>query len=215
MVNSIINKMLEILYTSLVIFGFFFVFYLCSPVFKPIKICMFAAQLILCFILFSKNFYKKHSLWKEPDYNNIHEVPYYPIQSIDLNYGGKVYIEEAYDKIFSIIKTEEYSNECLENYFIKPNATCPITNIIIESKINEKYENYTRLKINDDLYIYYTNNDKYGKLYEKSDKYLDFSHHEFDYEKIKKIKKREGCRRDHGGDRGSVCTSVLRRRKIL
>ena len=146
--------MLEILYTSLVVFGVFFGFYICSPVFKPLKLFMCGAQLILCFILFSKKYYKKHSLWKEPVYNNIHEVPYYPIQSIDLNNSGDIDIKESNDTIFSIIKTEEYSNECLQNFFIKHNVTCPITNIIIENSINEKYENYTRLKIDDDIYIY-------------------------------------------------------------
>ena len=185
--------MLELLYTSLVIFGFFFVIFIISRFFKPIKITMLFAQLILCFILFSNNFYKKHSLWKEPDFINIHEVPYYPIKSINLNYYGELSAEKMNDREFSIIKTEEYSNECLENYFIKSYKECPITNIIIDNKINEKYENYTMLEVGN-LYLYYTNNYKYGKLYEYNEynnKNLNFSKHEFDYEKIKQIKKRE------------------------
>ena len=146
--------MLEILYTTLVVFVVFFGFYICSTLIKPLKLFLCGAQLNLCLILFSKKYYKKHSLWKEPVYNNIHEVPYYPIQSIDLNNSGDIDIKESNDTIFSIIKTEEYSNECLQNFFIKHNVTCPITNIIIESSINEKYENYTRLKIDEDIYIY-------------------------------------------------------------
>ena len=185
--------MLELLYTSLFIFGFYFFIFMCCPVFNPIKITMFAAQLILCITLLSKNFYKKHSLWEEPDFINIHEVPYYPIKSINLKYNEELSIEKMYDSEFSIIKTEEYSKECLENYFIKSYEECPITNIILDNKINEKYENYTRLMVGN-FYLYFTNNDKYGKLYEYdeySNENLDFSKHEFDYEKIKQIKRRE------------------------
>ena len=151
--------MLELLYTSLVIFGFYFSFFMCCPVFNPIKITMFAAQLALCITLLSKNFYKKHSLWKEPNFINIHKVPYYPIKSINLKYNEELSIEKMYDSEFSIIKTEEYSNECLENYFIKSYEECPITDIILDNKINEKYENYSRLDLTPNSYLYYTNND--------------------------------------------------------
>ena len=184
--------MLELLYSFLVIFGFFFIFiFFCCPALKPIKIIILTAQLVLCFALFSKNFYKKHSLWKEPEYINIHDVPYYPIKAIHLNNYGELSFEKNLDTKFSIIETEEYSNECLKNYFIKFNEACPITDIILDNEIKDKYENYTRLKINENLYLYYTNNYKYGKLYDNPDKYLDFSKHEFDYENIQKIKIRE------------------------
>ena len=163
--------MIELLYTSLLIFGLFLIFVFCFPVFNPIKIFMLAAQLILCFILFSNNFYKKHSLWKEQSYINIHEVPYYPIKSIDLTSYKELSFEKLKDKKFSIIRTEQYSNECLENYFIASNE-CPITNIIIEDRIYEKYENYSRLDLTPNSYLYYTNNDKFEKLYDSSDKHL-------------------------------------------
>ena len=188
--------MLELLYTSLVIFGFYFLFFFCSITFHPMKISMVAFQLILCFILFSKHFYKKHSLWKEKEYLAIHELPYYPIQSIN----SKLEITKMNNITYSLVKSEEFSNECLENLFFQSSEDCPITDIIFENIKNENYKDYNEIEINDtnythynNSYIYYTNKNKKGKLYgnEPGEKLLKIYNSEFNYETINTIKKRE------------------------
>ena len=65
---------------------------------------------------------------------------------------------------YSSMNDSNYSNECLYNYFISY-STCPITDIIIENGKNDKYKNYTEIKINNNKYLYYTRNKKDGKLY--------------------------------------------------
>ena len=188
--------MIELLYTSLVIFGFYFMFYLCSITFHPIKISMYVFQLILCFILFSKHFYKKHPLWKGNEYNSIHELPYRPIAYID----STLKIILMQNITYSIEKTEEFSNECLENFFILSDQDCPITDIIFENKKNENYKDYKEIELNDtkyssynNSYIYYTNKNKKGKLYGngRDENYLNINETSFNYETANNIKATE------------------------
>ena len=188
--------MIELLYTSLVIFGFYFIFFFISITFHPIKISMYVFQLILCFILFSNHFYKKHPLWKDNEYNPIHELPYSPITDID----STLKVTLMQNITYSIEKTEEFSNECLENFFIRSDQDCPITEIIFENKKNENYKDYIEIELNDtkyssynNSYIYYTNKNKKGKLYgnELDKNYLNINETSFNYETANNIKSKE------------------------
>ena len=60
--------------TFSVIFGFFFLFYLMLPNFKYMKSLIITFQLIISFIFLSKNFYKKHSLYKDPKFEYIQNI---------------------------------------------------------------------------------------------------------------------------------------------
>ena len=95
------------------------------------------------------------------------------------------------DLSYSSINDSDYSNECLYNYFIY-DKICPITDIIIEYGKNEKYNNYTEIKINNNKYLYYTRKKKDGKLYTNNHdiKYEDDLNFlsNFDFNKAYKIK---------------------------
>ena len=62
--------------------------------------------------------------------------------------------ETMNDREFSLIKTEQFPNQCLEHYFIRKNESCPITDIKLENVKSNEYQNY--IKIRDDEYLYYT-----------------------------------------------------------
>ena len=66
---------------------------------------------------------------------------------------------------FSLIKTKKYSIQCLENCYINKGESCPITDIKLGNK-NDKIYNQS-IQINENEYIYYTNENKLGKLYIK------------------------------------------------
>ena len=63
-----------------------------------------------------------------------------------------------------MIKTEKFSTKCLENNYIENNLLCPITDIKFEKEQNEKYNDYSKIQINDNEYLYYTNDYMSGKL---------------------------------------------------
>ena len=116
--------MLEFLYTTLVLFAFFFIGFLVIPVFKYMKMIMIIIQLIFSFILVSNNFYKKHSLYSASRVQYIQSLDFYPINNIyRADNINETFIKISYDTIsdnkFSIIQTEKYSTQCLEHYFIK------------------------------------------------------------------------------------------------
>jgi len=143
------------------------------------------------------------------EYNNIFDSPFYPIINITPTYffNGTfdyLYIETGDKFKYSIIKAEEYSNECLENYFINKTLECPITDIIVLDRKNNSYNNYKELKISNDKYIYFTNNNKNGQLYREiscfkynfnftenmRDEYDDI----YDYKYFKKKKQNEDAK---------------------
>ena len=126
--------MMELLYTTLVIFGFLFLFSFSCKIFKGFKIFFVCFQLLLSIILLSDNFYKDQSLYEDQDYNYIQNLYFLPIKSLNktLNENGvlkSIDFDILNSSEFSLIKTEKYSTQCLENYFIRKNEYCPITDI--------------------------------------------------------------------------------------
>ena len=142
------------------------------PIFKGMQYILFVFQFIVWCILISKNFYKKHVLWKEDEYedetiyNRI--LPFSPIKKITPVYKNNNnitfshFIIEKFNSYFSL-EHNSYDNECLKNYFVY-SEICPITDIIIEDS-QIFHENYTEIKINDNKYVYITNKNKYGRLF--------------------------------------------------
>jgi len=179
--------MIELLYTTLVLFGFFFPLFLIFPIFKFMKLVILSFQLILSFILLSKNFYKKHSLYNSPKFQNIQSTDFYPIKDLYKIRNEISFNITTYNK-FSLIKTEIYSKQCLKNYFIQEKEFCPITDIILEKTKSDIYKNY--IQLNDNEYIYYTNENKLGKLY-KSFNYSNFKENKEDVFSLDKIVRKE------------------------
>ena len=168
--------MIEILYTILVLFGFIFPFFFLFKEFKPLKLGLIFFQWIISVILLSDNFYKDQSLYEDPNFNNIQNIDFKPIISLyKIFYENGSFENISFDTMnnseFSLIKTQKYSVKCFENYYITTNKLCPITDIIFEKNRNKIYQNY--IQIYDDEYLYYTNENKLGKLY-KSFNYYKF-----------------------------------------
>ena len=185
--------MLELLYTTLVLFGFFLPFFFFFPTFQPMKIFMILFQLILSIILLSKNFYKKHSLYKMPKFNPIHSLDFEPIKSLYLTYQENGTIKNiSYDTLsnteFSLIKTDQFKFKCSEKYYINIKDSCPITDIKLEKEKNNRYRNY--IQINKKEILYYTTYVNLGKLY-KSFNYSDFKRNKEDIFDINKLSRKE------------------------
>ena len=183
--------MLEFFYPTAIIFVPFIILFLIIPAFKYVKIIMIFIQLIFSFILASNNFIKKHSLYSGPRIQYIQSTDFFPIKSLNktIDEDG-IFQNISFDKMisnkFSIIKTKKYSVQCLEdcnyiniytssnsklcgkdnlgnNLYFPENIECPINDIFI-SKYDDNFQNYTRLKLDNDNYLYYTNESKEGKL---------------------------------------------------
>ena len=132
---------------------------------------------LLCNILI-----KKHSLYNAPRVQYIQSTDFYPIKSLHkIENEDGTFHNISYDIMdnneFSIIKTDKYSTQCLENYFIKNGEVCPITEIIFDNKASNIYNGYIQISNNE--YFYYTNENKIGKLY-KSFNYSDFEENKED-----------------------------------
>ena len=185
--------MMELLYTTLVIFGFLFLFSFSCKIFKGFKIFFVCFQLLLSIILLSDNFYKDQSLYEDQDYNYIQNLYFLPIKSLNktLNENGvlkSIDFDILNSSEFSLIKTEKYSTQCLENYFIRKNEFCPITDIKLGNEKDKIYQN--NITIAENEYIYYTKEDKLGKLYKSFD-YYDFRVNKQDIFSIDKIARKE------------------------
>ena len=187
--------MLELFITTLVLFLFFMILFYFLPHFKEMQYILLTFQFIICFILFSGNFYHKHILWDEEEPKNSRTLSFLPIGDLIPNYRGDTFfyfsISPFYDTYYSLKKTKSESNECLKDFFIQAD-NCPITDIIIESE-QVIHENYTEIKVEENKYIYFTKKNKNGRLYiyntnKKED--LNFKS-TFSYESIVKIKKLE------------------------
>jgi len=168
--------MIELFYTTIVLFAFFFPFFLLCNKFKYVNVMIIFSQLTISFILLSKNFYKKHSLYQIPKFQSIQQLNFYPIKSLYKTYYGNgefndIYFDTIKTNKFSLIKSDKYSKQCLEHYFIQSNEVCPITEVVFEKTKSNKYQNC--IQISDNKYIYYTNENKLGKLYKKF-KYTEF-----------------------------------------
>ena len=73
--------MIELVYTTLTIFGFFLIIFFLFPEFQQMKVVMIFFQLIISIILLSNNFYKRHNLYEMEKYNNIQNLNFEPIIS--------------------------------------------------------------------------------------------------------------------------------------
>ena len=143
--------MLELLYTSLVILVFSIVLIFLISNFKVINLFLYFCQLVFAIALFSKKLYKKHVLIDDLT-THFHNKTFTAITGLEPKYENGVfkYLTMKFEKniSYSSMNDSDYSNECLYNYFIS-DTICPITDIIIENGKNEKYKNYTEIKIND------------------------------------------------------------------
>ena len=104
------------------------------------------------------------------EYYPIRKTKFLPIKNIKGIYDSNNDLTDLdfrkTDGIFSFVKNEEYSKECLHNYYIKQSSECPITDIILEKK-KASHESYFEQIISDNMYLYYTRESKLdGKLYE-------------------------------------------------
>ena len=120
----------------------------------------------------------------------------YEYRDFNYHFGKSNYYYDNRYQNYSIIETEEYSKECLNNYFIKVNEICPITEIYVnyDSKVVDN-QGYNLLRF-DDFDIYYKKYSRYGKLYNNPyyiDQYYSYKsklsfNSTFDYSNINAIK---------------------------
>ena len=195
---------LDILYSLIIIFIPLFCFYLMAPSFQYLRIIFFMVQLIIFCILSFGSKYKKNYLWNNDNYKSIHTTPYPVILDLMLNSYGFIDIKREYQN-YSIIETEEYSKECLNNYFIKKDEICPITDIEVKSNYSYKHINlgYDMIQLSDNKYIYYKKFTRFGKLYDNI--FLEYYHYyyqslfnsSFDYKNIDAIKFLEEMKLDN------------------
>ena len=201
--------MIELLYTVITILGISIIFYFVFASFQFFKIYFYFFQLLISILLLSLNPYKKNYLWEEPDFNSVQELPYLPINNINIIYDSNnniIDINATYSsKEYSFIETKDFSKLCFENYYIKNNESCPITDIIVEYNDINTYSDYEKIKINNG-FIYYKKNYNYGQLYDSihiswayTNKYIEFANdyktikfsYSFDYKNIETIKRLE------------------------
>ena len=200
--------MIELLYAVLIVLGISIFFFILFPTFQYFKYYFYLFHLFLWILLVSLNPHKKHYLWDEPEFNPIQELPYPPINDINIIYDSNNYVNDIKvtysNKVFSLIQTNEYSKKCINNYFIPESESCPITDIIVEYSNSSSYSDYEIIEISNG-YIYYRR-DQQGKYYDSvridnaySNKYIlignsfktiKFSY-SFDYQNIETIKRLE------------------------
>ena len=160
--------MIELLYSLLTVLGISIIPFFLFASFQYSKIYFYSFQIIIWILLISINDYKKNFLWNEPEFQPIKNTPYPPIKNIipeknENDYLLSLTLEYANSR-FSIIKTEIYTKECLENYFIPENEECPLTEIKVEYNISENYHGYKNISIGKGN-IFFKNDSKEGKLY--------------------------------------------------
>ena len=170
----ILNLHFLIFYSTIIILGVCIIPYFIFSSFQNFRIIIFILEFIIfCIITFNSKF-KNHYLWENTNFEPIQKLPYPIITDIKMNHLSKyVYdlnIITSY-QYFSIIKTTNYSKECLLNYFIKETEKCPITDIIINDS-NNILKDYSVIE-SETFNISFIKN-KIGKLY-KSFYYLDDS----------------------------------------
>ena len=150
--------MIELLYAVIIVFGSSLIAYFIFPTFQYMKIYLYSFQALIWILLISLNQYKNHYLWDEPDFNSIHELPYPPINDIEIIYDSNHNVNDikvAYsNKVYRLIETEEYPKKCTNNYYIPQSETCPITDIIVETSNSNIHTGYERIEISNG-FIYY------------------------------------------------------------
>ena len=164
--------MLDLLVTTAgIILIYIFVFF-ASKCMKVLSVFLQFPNLIIIFILLYGDFnYKKLDLWQNAEeYLSLHKSQFLPIKSINGIFdssGNLISLDfKKTDGIFSIVKDDEYSKECLHNYYIKQTSECPMTDIILEKTEDNPHSNYIKQKISNDMYLYYTKESNLdGKLF--------------------------------------------------
>ena len=154
--------MFDLLITTAVLFVGYILFFCCIKYMKLFIPLLSIPNFIIIAILYFDNSikYKTYSLWENPQkYKPFHKTDFLPIKSINGIYDTSNTLKDLdfgkTDGIFSIVKNDEYSKECLHNYFIKQTSDCPITDIIFETTQVLTHSNYIELKISNELYLYY------------------------------------------------------------
>ena len=161
--------MIEILYSTIFVLGVSVLPFFLSPTFQYTKIYFYLFQFLVWIILICLDDYKNHYLYDQLKYETIQEHPYPPIKKIQKEGSGtsfKLKIEYLNTK-YSLVKTDEYSKECLEEYYIPSNEDCPYTSLYIEYD-STTHPNHNDIEITENsnnAKIYYRNDNKYGKLY--------------------------------------------------
>ena len=165
--------MFDLLITTAVLFVGYILFFCCIKYMKLFIPLLSIPNFIIIVILYFDNSikYKNYSLWENPQkYKPFHKTDFLPIKSINGIYDASNLKDLDFGKtdgIFSIVKNDEYSKECLHNYFIKQTSDCPITDIILETTQVLTHSNYIELKIPNSKYLYYKKeNNLDGKLYQ-------------------------------------------------
>ena len=138
--------------------------------FLIIFILVHVFHLIVISILISENFYKEIIMWKNDDYQYIHSLNINPIKNININGENEndIILEEFIELKYTLRRTNIFHLQCLDNFFIKEDD-CPITDIILLKEQKNDNQNYTEVKINNNLYLYFTKNNINGSLYFKKD----------------------------------------------
>ena len=190
--------MIELLYITLILFGGFLPFFLIFPKFKYLKIFILSILFVICCLISYKFqvhcYFNTNNLCKRKKLENIQRLDNDPINLLNATTfypNGTVKnidCEFMNDKNFSLIRTENYSIQCLENYYIRDNLSCPITDIKLSNKNISEYQHF--IKINDNEYLHFTKENKLGKLY-KSFNYNDFKNNIEDTIPIDKIIRKE------------------------
>ena len=163
--------MLDLLITTVGIFLIYILLFFCITIMKKLVFFLMLPNFVIILVLIYADInYKKFYLWQYPEeYSAIQRTKFLPIKSIKgiLDPSGNVkdLDFEKTDGIFSIEKNDEYSKECLHNYYIKQTNECPITDIILE-KGQVTHNNYIEQKISNNMYLYYKKESNLdGKLY--------------------------------------------------
>ena len=166
-------KMLDLLITTVGIIFIYILPFFCKKHMKHfITFLMVPNFVIILVLIYAEYTYKKLDLWKYPEeYHPIQKTKFLPIKSIKGIYDSSENLINLdfgkTDGIFSIVKNDEYSKECLHNYYIKQTSECPMTDIILEKTQVNTHSNYIEQKISDNIYLYYTKESNLdGKLYQ-------------------------------------------------
>ena len=174
--------MIELLYAVLSVFGISTIFYFIFATFQYLKIYFYSFHFLLWILLISLNQYKNHYLWDEPDFNPIQELPYSPINTININLYSNNTLKDINvkysNKRYSLIETKEFSQKCLDSYFIPQSEICPITDIIIEYNGENTYLDYEKIPINNG-FIYYNRHYEFGKYYDSVQIQLAYNNKNF------------------------------------
>lgn len=150
--------MIDLFMTAVGIFGIFLLPFLMIRYLKIFNLMFLFVTFILALVLLSTSEnYEELDLWENSVYNPIRKTKFLPIKRIKafkLSDGEYDFDLIKTDGIFSIVKNDEYSKECLENYFIRSTNECPITDLKFKKGLSQSHIliDYDEQQIDDGLY---------------------------------------------------------------